>query len=141
MKQIDFWINIIANFLTIIASSIAIYIFSFNREKIKSAINLILNYSIQLTLTDIKFKIERLNDFTANDSSQKKEIINVLHEIQGQINGNKLLKERLHHQQVKLNDLLSNPKKITEPKKRSFVSELRESIRNIDVSNYKDLIS
>lgn len=102
---------------------------------------MILNYSNQLTLTDIKFKIERLNDFNADDSSQKIEIINILHEIQGQINGNKFLKERLHYQQAKLTNLLSNPKRITEPKKRSFVSELRESIRNLDVSNYKDLIS
>lgn len=141
MKTIDFWINLSANVLTIFASTLAIYIFYFNRDKIKSAINFILNYSNQLTLTDLKFKIERLNDFNANDAVQKMEVINILHEIEGQINGNLLLKDRLKEQHEKLANLIGNPKALSEPKKRSIVSELRESIRNIDASNYDALIN
>ncbi len=59
MEQIDFWINLIANLLTILTAAIALYVFFFNREKISSAINFILNYSHQLTLTDLRFKIEK----------------------------------------------------------------------------------
>ncbi len=141
MKELDLWLNIIANFLTVIASSIAIYIFFFNREKISSAINFILSYSNQLTLSELKWKIEKLNDFTVNDNVQKLEVINILHEIEGQIIGNKVLNEKLSEQLQKVKGFTSNTKSLTEPKKRSLVSELRESIRNIDASNYGNLIN
>ena len=141
MKEIDFWANLLANLMTIIASGLALFIFFFNRQKIKTAINSILNYSNQLTLTDLKFKIERLNDFNANDSEQKVEVINILHELEGQIIGNENLMSKLNQQLEKIANFTSNPKLITEPKKRSLVSELKESIRNLDVSNYGNIIN
>jgi len=136
MEKIDFWTNFIGNIFTIIASGIAIYIFIFNREKINSALNFILNYSTQLTLTDLKFKVERLNDFNAGDNVQKAEVLNILHEIEGQILGNSLLKDKLNIQLQKIENFTQNPKSISEPRKRSLVSELRESIRNMDVNNF-----
>lgn len=141
MQKVDFWINLIANLMTIAASGIAIYIFLTNRDKIGSAINFLLNYSNQLTLTDLRFKIERLNEFNANDNTQKNEVINILHELEGQINGNQMLNEKLHTQLAKINNYTSSPKNLNEPRKRSLVSELRESIRNIDVSNYNKLVN
>ena len=71
LKQIDFWIDLVANVFTVFASGIAVYIFLINKEKLSTAINLLLNYSKQLTLSELKFKIERLNDFTTNDADQK----------------------------------------------------------------------
>lgn len=141
MKEIDFWINVIANLMTIFASGLAIFIFYNNREKIVSAINFILNYSNQLTLTDLKFKIERLNDYNTNDATQKNEVVNILNEIEGQILGNKSLKDKLSEQLTKIENFTSNTKLLTEPKKRSLVSELKESIRNLDISNYGDIIN
>lgn len=141
MKEIDFWTNFLANVMTIFASGLAIYIFYFNKEKIISAINFILNYSNQLTLTDLKFKIERLNDYNSNDTGQKAEVVNILNEIEGQILGNKNLKEKLEEQLVKIENFTANPKLLTEPKKRSLVSELKESIRNLDISNYGNIIN
>jgi hypothetical protein len=141
MGQIDFWTNFVANLMTVFASGIALYIFFFNREKINSALNFILNYSNQLTLTDLKFKIERLNDYNATDSNQKNEVINILNEIEGQILGNKNLKLKLEEQLNKIETFTSNPKNLTEPKKRSLVSELKESLRNLDISNYGNIIN
>lgn len=141
MEEIDLFVNLIANIITIIASGIAIYIFLNNKDKLKSAINFILNYSNQLTLWDLKFKIERLNDYNANDSHQKEEVINILHEIEGQINGSIILQDKLQPQIEKIKTLISNPKNLIEAKKRSIVSELRESLRNIDAANYEDLIN
>lgn len=141
MIKLDFWVNFLANLLTIFASGLALYVFFFNRKKISTAINFILNYSNQLTLTDLKFKIERLNDYNTNDTTQKTEVVNILHEIEGQILGNKNLKERLKEQLDKISNFTSNPKLLTEPKKRSLVSELKESLRNIDVSNYNEIIN
>lgn len=141
MVIFDFWVNLIANLMTVFASAIALYIFFFNREKITSAINFILNYSNQLTLTDLKFKIERLNDYNVNDVVQKSEVVNILNEIEGQILGNGMLKQKLNAQLEKIANFTANTRILTEPKKRSLVSELKESIRNIDVSNYGDIIN
>lgn len=140
IKQFDFWISFTANFLTISVSAIAIYVFFANKEKISNAINLILNYSKQLTLSELKFKIEKLNDFTTNDIGQKQEVINILSEIEGQIMGNIKIKVELELQCEKIHEFIDNPKYLTEPKKRSLVSELRESVRNIDISNYQNII-
>jgi hypothetical protein len=133
-------ISIISGLFTIAASSIAIYLFFWNKEKIKNALNILLNYSHQLTLADLKYKIERLNDYTVNDSVQRAEVINILYEIEGQIIGNKLLKVKLNTQLAKIEGFNSNSKTISEAKKRSLVSELRESLRHLDVSNYNNLI-
>jgi len=88
----------------------------------------------------MKFKIERLNDFTTNDVEQKKEVINILSEIEGQILGNKQIENELKIQLEKISDFVDNSKSLTEPKKRSLVSELRESVRNIDISNYQSIV-
>jgi hypothetical protein len=139
-KHLSFWTSLLSNILTILASAIAIYLFIVNKEKISSAINLLLNYSKQITLSELKFKIERLNDFTTNDVEQKKEVINILSEIEGQILGNKKIENELKIQLEKISDFVDNSKSLTEPKKRSLVSELRESVRNIDISNYQSIV-
>lgn len=139
-KHFSFWTSILSNLLTIFASGIAIYLFIVNKEKISSAINLLLNYSKQITLSELKFKIERLNDFTTNDAEQKKEVINILSEIEGQILGNEKIETELKTQLEKISDFIDNSKTLTEPKKRSLVSELRESVRNIDISNYQSIV-
>mgnify|MGYP003420958671 CR=1 FL=1 len=68
-------------------------------------------------------------------------MINILNEIGGQILRNKNLKEKLGQQLEKIENFTSNTKSLTEPKKRSLVSELKESIRNLDISNYGDIIN
>ncbi len=141
MKEVDFWVNFSANLLTVIASGIAIYLFFKNRDKLVSALNAITTYSIQLTLSDLKYKVERLNDYTAADKDQANEIINLLNDIEGQIIGNKVPTVALAEQLAKIANFTKNPRLLTEPKKRSLVSELRETIRHIDVSNYNKIIN
>ena len=140
-KEISSWIALICNFFSGIAASIAIFVFFFNRDKIKNALNILINYSYQLTLSELKYKIERLNDYNASDQAQKLEVINILNEIEGQINGNKSLKLKLSEQLNKISNFVDNVKSITEPKKRSLVSELRESIRHLDISNFNKIIN
>ncbi|WP_294279666.1 hypothetical protein [uncultured Chryseobacterium sp.] len=134
------WIGIIADIFTIVASGIAIYLFIINKDKISSAINLMLNYSKQITLADLKYKIERLNDYTTTNDNQKQEVINILSDIEGQINGNPSIKIALSDKVKKISKFIESPINLTEPKKRSLVSELRESVRHIDVTNYNEII-
>lgn len=141
VKDFSFWIGLIVNILTGFAAVIAIVVYFRNRDKIFTAFNLLMNFSAQLTLTDLKLKIERLNEFTANDENQKVEIINILSEIEGQIIANETIKSVLIIQYQKICSFIEKPKSLTEPKKRSLISELRESIRNIDVANYQEAIN
>jgi hypothetical protein len=136
MHIIDFWANLLANLLTILASSIAILIYFNNRDKLASALKSIINYSNQITLAELKYKIERLNDYNSSIPEQNDEVVNIFHEIEGQILGNKYLKSQLVDQLAKLSVYTNKNKPISEPKKRSLVSELRESVRTLDASNF-----
>jgi hypothetical protein len=81
----------LANGFTIGASGVALYVFFKNRKKISAAVDLLLNYSFQTTLGELKEKIERLNEYNANEPADVPEIKNILHEISGQIQGNSRL--------------------------------------------------
>jgi hypothetical protein len=140
LERLPSVVSFIANVFTITASAIAIYIFIFKRETISTVFKVLLNYSFQLTLSELKAKLERLNDLSVNDSKQVDEVINILNEIVGQIRGNKRLRVQCAEILSKLEPLAENPKKLTEPRKRSLISELRESLRHIDFENYDQLM-
>jgi predicted nucleic acid-binding Zn-ribbon protein len=134
LKSVFDWIAMIANVFAIIASGIAIYIFVAKRAEIGNALALLMNWSFQTTLSDLKSKLERLNEYNANEESEVAEIRNILHEVSGQIRGNNrivaaapILADRLER--------LASSKKLTEPLKRSMVSEVREVLRNLEVNS------
>jgi hypothetical protein len=128
-------LSILADLATIAASSIAIYLFFVKGKTISTALSLLMNYSYQLTLSELKEKLERLNDYNASDSEDCNKIVNILHEIIGQIKGNEKLYERFSDITHKIELLASDKRKLTEPRKRSLVSELRERLRNINVTH------
>ncbi len=130
----------LANVFAIIASGIAIYLFVAKREVIYSALRVLVNFSSQMTLAELKAKLERLNDLSANDQEQSDEVINILNEILGQIRGSKHLSKKFSDVIPKVAAIAEGKRRLSEPKKRALVSELRERLRNIDVDNYADLI-
>ena len=129
-----------ANVFTIIACGIAVYIFIAKREVISSALRVLLNFSSQITLTELNTRLERLNDLSANDPSQIDDVVNILNEILGQIRGSKLLSKHFDEVIPKVAAMAEDKRRLSEPKKRALVSELRERVRNIDVEKYADLI-
>ncbi|WP_044422839.1 hypothetical protein [Pseudomonas syringae group genomosp. 3] len=133
-------VSFFADFFTIIASAIAIYIFVTKREQISSVFSLLVNYTFQLSLSEIKEKLERLNDYNAKDPESSEIIENIFHEIIGQIRGNDKLKGVFSELTDRMEELASNRKKLTEPKRRAVVSELRERLRNLNVTNIDDLV-
>jgi hypothetical protein len=142
MGQWGFYFNLLAaaaNVLTIVASAIAILVFILGRKKISAAIELLLTFSFQTTLSELKEKLERLNEYNANEPTDLAEIRNILHEIAGQIKGNERLKRAVPELASKV-EAVANGKKLSEPSKRSLVSELREHLRNIQVSNIEPMI-
>ncbi|CAM3164452.1 hypothetical protein [Pseudomonas plecoglossicida] len=129
-----------SNLLTIAASSIAIYLFITKRKEISSVFSLLVNYTFQMSLSEIKEKLERLNDYNAKDQESCEIIENIFHEIIGQIRGNDKLNGHFAELVVRMEELTSNRKKLTEPKKRAVVSELRERLRNLNVASIDNLI-
>ena len=129
--------SFVANVLTIIVSGIAIYLFFAKREVISSALKTLLNYSRHVTLSELNAKLEKLNDLNADALSQKRDVVNVLNEVVGQINGNKKLKLQCRDVLSKAVRYAEHPKWLIESKKRSLVSELRETLKDIDVENFE----
>jgi len=135
LESFYFWVTLISRLATIGAVCFAMWKYIKNKEKISSVIDILLNYSKRITLNELKYKIELLYDLCATKPDQKREIINILSEIEGQIIGNNNIEKELSQQVEKIKKFIEDEESLTEPRKRSLVSELKESVRNIDVSN------
>lgn len=133
-------IILIDSIFSIFAAGIVIYLFIYKRRSISSIYHMLLNYSFQISLKELDIKIDRLNDFNSDDDEQRETVIIILNEIVGQMRGNPILKKECDIILKKLSKYAENPKVLTEPKKRSVVSELRETLRNINIEKYKDMI-
>lgn len=132
--------SFISNVFTILASGIVIYLFYTKRKSIYSVFKLLINYSYQLSLSELKEKLERLNDYNAAEPANREHIINILNEIMGQIRGNEKLKVHLENLLKRMSRLVSDHGRLTEPRKRALVSELREKLRHLNVKNIDDLV-
>lgn len=125
---------IVANIATVAAAGLAFWVYFSNRKRISAAIQLLLNYSFQTTLAELKEKLERLNEYNASDSDDVPEIRNILHEIAGQMRGNERLNGLMSCLPDKI-ERLAMAKRLLEPQKRALVSEVREQLRNIQVKS------
>ncbi len=140
MEYLHKIISTIAGLFTIMASSIAIYLFFVKKDEISKVFNLLLNYSYQLTLSELKEKLERLNDNNAKDPDDLEQIINILHEVMGQIRGNDQYTIHFADQLNKIEKLVTNKRSLTEPRKRALVSELREKIRHLNIKKIDEMM-
>ncbi|KOY02216.1 hypothetical protein [Pseudomonas nunensis] len=149
-KALETWIalftsgaSLLSDVFTIFASGIAIYLFVFKRKAISSVFSLLLNYSYQLSLSEMKEKLERLNDCNAKNPEHLDTIMNILHELLGQVRGNDKLKLIMADQVRSIEVVVTNDskgKRITEPQKRALISEIREKVRHLNVQNIDDLV-
>lgn len=126
--------SLIGNAFTSVASAIAIYLFATKRAEISSAFRLLLNWSFQTTLADLRGKLDRLNEYNANEASEIAEIKNILHEIAGQLRGNAQLQSAAPGLATRVEGLAAS-KRLTEPAKRSMVAEVREVLKTIQVNS------
>lgn len=129
----DIILPILANIITILAGGLALYIFYAKRKSIASIFNLLINYSYRITLSELQYKLESLNNYNASEPSDLDEIMNILHEIIGQVKGNDILINELNDIVVKIEAYCDGKKPLTEPRKRGITSELRERLRNLDI--------
>lgn len=139
MEKISDVIALVANVMTVGASGIAIYLFVFKSKYIATVFNVLVSYSSQLTLSELKEKLDLLNDLHANEANDREEIVNVLHEITGQLKGNPKLTPHFADLIERISKATSGKSKISEPTKRSIVSEIREKIRHVGILNIEQM--
>ena len=140
MEEVFQWASFLSSLFTIAASAIAIYLFLSKGKTISKVFDLLVNYTYQLTLSELKEKLEKLNEYNANEPADKEKIINILNEIMGQIKGNDSLKLHFTATLDLIRKYNKDKQYLTEPRKRAFVSELREKLRNLNVRNIDDLV-
>lgn len=133
-------VNFFSSIFSAFAALIAIYLFVFQRKSISSIFHLLLNYSFQMSMTELRIKLDKLNGLNANENEHKEEVINIFNEIEGQILGNSVLKKECSDILEKISKYINNPINITEANKRNMVSELRENLISIDIQKYGDII-
>ena len=130
-------VSFCANIAEIGAGGIAMYLFICKKEEIKNVFKLLITYSFQLSLSELKGKLDKLHDLKAGDKEQHEEIIYIFHDVLGQLRGNADLCHKCEGIIGKIDDCINTPKKMTEGVKRGLVSELREQLRDMDVKTYK----
>lgn len=134
LKLIGEWTSLIANALTVVTASVALWVYFSKKKEISAAFNMLLNWSYQSTLTDLTGKLDRLNEYNAKEAADLPEIKNILEELAGQVRGNPRLMKSAPELAPRL-EKLARGSKILEPAKRSMVAEVRETIRNIKVNS------
>jgi len=137
MKDLAEFVSFLADVMTIIASAIAIYLFVAKREVISAALKVLLSYSTQLTLAELRAKLDQLNDYRVD--SDHDEIVNVLHDIAGQLRGNPRLSPYFGEIIDRISKVTVGKNKLTEPHKRSIVSEIRERVRHADILTIEEI--
>ena len=129
-------LSIAADVATVAATLLAFYLYFGKGSEIKAMLRAVANFAHQSSLGEIRQKLETLNSLRVKDDHE--EIVSVLHDICGQIDGNPKLKDYFEIVTTKVRAQTSARRVLTEPQKRSLVSELREKLRHSDVSNISD---
>lgn len=140
MNTIYQTVSFIDAIFSIFAAGIVIYIFIYKHKSISSIYHMLLSYTFQLTLKELELNLNRLNDFNASNEKDREIVINILNDIVGQMRGNPILIKKCNTILKKLSKYADNPNLLNEPKKRSLVSELRETLRNINIQSYNDML-
>jgi hypothetical protein len=137
MKEAADIVAFIANVLTSVASGIAVYLFITKREYISSIFKVLMSYSTQLTLSELREKLDDLNDLHC--PADVDEVVNVLHDISGQLRGNPRLEPHFRVLVDRIERATAGKGRLSEPQKRSVVSEIRERVRHVGVVIIDDM--
>jgi len=129
-------LSILADLGTVAASLLAFYLFFVKGSEIRAMLRAVANFAHQSSLGEIRQKLDLIASLRVRDDHE--EIISVFHDVCGQIDGNPKLKEHFELLTKRVRKQAGGRQDLTEPQKRSLVSELREKLRHSDVSNIAD---
>lgn len=135
------WISLVANIMEILVGGVALFLAWTQREKISAAFSVLLNYSLQTSLSDLRHWIEKLQESSSEDNDVSKKFRIALAYIFGKIKGNIILNDHFGDRMLKrmklIMDDLDNSQTVNETTKISLCSEIKESLATLEVENYK----
>ena len=92
-----------------------------------------------MSLQELNTNIDRLNDYDADNNKDRKQVVNLLNAVVGQMKGNPVLSTKCKNILETLSKFTDNPDGLTEANKRFAVSLLRETLRNINTKNFNEI--
>jgi hypothetical protein len=128
----------LANSFTIGLGCFTVYLFIAKRKEIASAFKLLMNFSYQTTLAELRWKLDKLTEYRVTEPTHVDEIRSLIHDVAGQIKGNKKLNSSNPELAKTLEKFADGA--MTEPKKRSIISNVREQIKTLAVDNLEDIM-
>ena len=127
--------------LSIALTSIGLYLYITKRKSIHKLFKLLTNYSLQNTISELNGKLDELSNYSAEDRTVgRKEVLGIFHEIEGQIEGNKFLKNEFVEDFEEFKEYFDGTKKITDADKRRMASRFREKLKTLNLETYSDLV-
>lgn len=133
----------IFDFLNVIFSTIAafifVYLFYSKRDYILSIYKFLVNYTFQISLNELYKKIDELNQYDADEITHRQKVIEIINEIIGQMRGNPIMVKKCKPILKRLSKYEEQPDLLTNPRKRSLMAELKETLRNINIQSYREL--
>lgn len=134
-------VSLIADITEIALGISAIVVAWTQRDKISSAFSILLNYSFQASLSELKHWIEILQENSEEDGDSSRKFRQAIAFIFGKIKGNPVLyahftEKMLRRLKLMMDDLDSN-KTVTTTHKIRLYSEIRESLYTLEVEKYK----
>lgn len=133
-------IQIGADLATIAASGIAVWLFVKKGPEIGDFLKVIKNFVHQNSVAEMRIKLEQLASLHASNADNTTEISSLFLDICGQIDGNPYLSSKLSELCSRMRLANTGKRPIKEPYKRALVSELRESLRHLDVASFAETI-
>ena len=130
---------VLADAFTVVASGIAVYIFLTKRRQITSVFQLLMKYGYQVSLSELRSKLDMIANLRVADEKQREQIKYIMSEVVGQIQGNPRLKTRFEEELKGLERFATGKKAFSEPEKRMIVAKLREKLRHLDMENIDGL--
>jgi len=122
------------------AALVGLLVLVIRRRQIAAFLRIVTRNSLSLTIAELGTKMERLNELSAEDADQKREILNILGEVAGQLVANPSLRGSCADVTTKIGTYLRSPHRLTEPLKRSVIWQIRETTRHTDVKDFEGLM-
>lgn len=120
------WANIVGAIASVAGASLAYALWWKNRDRISAAFDaLTYYYGVRVTVSELTAKLDKLSELRADDEGQRQEVIGLLADIHGQLQGNPKLRKACDVSFRKIHELLRDKSKLTFAAQRSVTAELR----------------
>jgi len=135
LEAIEVWEEVATGIVHTTAIILAIYAFTKGKNKIKGVYNSIRSFANQLSHMDLRLKISKLEGLELRDN--RKDIINILSEIEGQIKVNPFLFEIAESQYRMIESYTSKNSTLTDRKLANLIGQLKEVLRIVPAEPYE----